>query len=100
LKTAASLTQTYDEWIATGESSYSGGLYLAALRATARMAEKLGDSKTADAYDALEAKASNAYIKKLLDRAVFPLRRQRPGHRCHHGRAVGRPVVCGPHRPG
>jgi len=63
--------QTYDEWIATGESSYSGGLYLAALRATARMAEKLGDSKTADAYDALEAKASNAYIKKLWTGQYF-----------------------------
>ena len=30
--------QTYDSWIARGESAYSGSLYLAALRATTEMA--------------------------------------------------------------
>ncbi len=63
--------QTYDEWIATGESSYTGGLYLAALKATARMAEILGEPATADEYDALEAKASNAYVKKLWTGTYF-----------------------------
>ena len=38
--------QTYDNWVARGESAYSGGLYLAALRATAEIARKLGDSQT------------------------------------------------------
>ena len=36
--------QTYDDWIATGESAYSGGLYLAALRATTEIALKVGDA--------------------------------------------------------
>lgn len=63
--------QTYDDWIATGESAYTGGLYLAALRATARMAGKLGEAKTEDAYDALEARAANAYIKKLWTGQYF-----------------------------
>ncbi len=63
--------QTYDDWIAAGESAYTGGLYLAALRATARMAEKLGEPQAAEAYDALEARAANAYIKKLWTGQYF-----------------------------
>jgi non-lysosomal glucosylceramidase len=63
--------QTYDEWIASGESAYSGGLYLAALRATARMAEKLGEPATAAVYDALEERAAHAYVKKLWTGTYF-----------------------------
>jgi non-lysosomal glucosylceramidase len=63
--------QTYDDWIASGESAYTGSLYLAALRATARMAEKLGDQATANDYDALEERAANAYIKKLWTGTYF-----------------------------
>lgn len=63
--------QTYDVWVATGESAYSGGLYLAALRATARMAERLGDQKTVDAYDALAARASTAFVRKLWTGQYF-----------------------------
>ena len=63
--------QTYDDWIATGESAYTGSLYLAALKATARMAEKLGEPATADAYDALEERAAHAYIKKLWTGQYF-----------------------------
>jgi len=63
--------QTYDDWIASGESAYTGSLYLAALRATARMAEKLGDQATAAQYDALEERAANAYIKKLWTGTYF-----------------------------
>jgi non-lysosomal glucosylceramidase len=63
--------QTYDDWIATGESSYSGGLYIAALKATARMADKLGEPDTAKAYDALADKASDTYVKKLWTGTYF-----------------------------
>jgi non-lysosomal glucosylceramidase len=63
--------QTYDEWIATGESAYTGSLYLAALKATARMAEKLGDPATAKEYEALEERAAHAYIKKLWTGTYF-----------------------------
>jgi non-lysosomal glucosylceramidase len=63
--------QTYDDWIATGESAYTGSLYLAALKATARMADKLGDSATANEYDALEERAARAYVKKLWTGTYF-----------------------------
>jgi len=63
--------QTYDEWIASGESAYTGSLYLAALKATARMAEKLGEPATAAEYDALEERASAAYQKKLWTGTYF-----------------------------
>ena len=63
--------QTYDDWIATGESAYTGGLYLAALRATARMADKLGESAAAKQYDELETRAASAYVKKLWTGTYF-----------------------------
>jgi len=63
--------QTYDDWIATGESSYTGGLYLAALKATALMAEKLGQPSKAKAYSELFARARTAYEKKLWNGSYF-----------------------------
>lgn len=63
--------QTYDNWVARGESSYSGGLYLGALRATAEMARKLNDPATAASYDALFKKAQTAYIKDLWNGTYF-----------------------------
>src|SRR5260370_39770345 len=36
--------QTYDEWVVRGESAYSGGLWLAALRSAQEIARQLGDS--------------------------------------------------------
>jgi len=63
--------QTYDDWIATGESAYTGSLYLAALKATARMADKLGEVETAKEYDVLEQRAAAAYVKKLWNGTYF-----------------------------
>ncbi len=63
--------QTYDDWIATGESAYTGSLYLAALKATARMAEKLGEPGKSKAYSAQFAKAQTAYGKKLWNGSYF-----------------------------
>jgi non-lysosomal glucosylceramidase len=45
--------QTYDDWVTTGVSAYSGGLWLAALRAAEETARTLGDTKAAAEYHAL-----------------------------------------------
>lgn len=71
IKNAGFPDQTYDEWVARGESAYSGGLYLAALRATTEMARALGDNAAAASYDALFKKAQSAYIKDLWNGTYF-----------------------------
>lgn len=63
--------QTYDNWIARGESAYSGSLYLAALRATAEIARQLGDERTAAKYDEHFAKAQASFIRDLWNGAYF-----------------------------
>lgn len=63
--------QTYDTWVTRGESAYSGGLYLAGLRAVSKMASKLGDGATATQYETLFAKAQKSYIKKLWNGSYF-----------------------------
>jgi non-lysosomal glucosylceramidase len=63
--------QTYDDWIATGESAYSGGLYLAALRATTEIALKVGDTNAASEYNALFRRAQLAYLTKLWNGKYF-----------------------------
>jgi non-lysosomal glucosylceramidase len=63
--------QTYDTWVTRGASAYSGGLYLAALRATEEIARALNDSSTASQYHSLFAKAQSAYIKKLWNGSYF-----------------------------
>lgn len=72
--------QTYDNWVARGESAYTGGLYLGALRATAEIARKLGDSATASSYDALFKKAQAAYIKDLWNGTYFNYDQGSPYH--------------------
>ena len=63
--------QTYDNWTARGESSYSGSLYLAALRATEEMAKVLGDRQTAAENADLFKKAQASFIKKLWNGKYF-----------------------------
>lgn len=63
--------QTYDTWVTRGESAYSGGLYIAALRAVSRMATALGDKTTAAHYDSLFEKAQKSYMKKLWNGSYF-----------------------------
>jgi non-lysosomal glucosylceramidase len=63
--------QTYDTWVTRGASAYSGGLYLAALRATEEMARALGEPSVASQYHGLFAKAQAAYIKKLWNGSYF-----------------------------
>jgi non-lysosomal glucosylceramidase len=63
--------QTYDEWVVRGESAYSGGLWLASLRAAEEMGKKLGDTKAAAEYHALFLKGQASYIKKLWNGEYF-----------------------------
>ncbi len=63
--------QTYDEWVVRGESAYSGGLWLAALRASEEMAKQLGDSAAASRYREMFLKAQGTYIGKLWNGQYF-----------------------------
>jgi non-lysosomal glucosylceramidase len=72
--------QTYDDWVARGESAYCGGLYLAALRATAEIARVLNDNNTAASYDGLFKKAQAAYVKNLWNGKYFNYDQGSPYH--------------------
>jgi non-lysosomal glucosylceramidase len=63
--------QTYDNWTARGESSYSGSLYLAALRAAEETAKVMGDNQAAAEYSALFNKAQASFVKKLWNGTYF-----------------------------
>ena len=63
--------QTYDTWLVTGESAYSAGLYLAALRSAEEIAKQLGDASAATQYHDLFAKGQASYIKKLWNGEYF-----------------------------
>jgi non-lysosomal glucosylceramidase len=63
--------QTYDTWVVRGESAYSGGLWLAALRSAEEIAKQLGDSAAAAQYHDLFAKSQASYIKKLWNGEYF-----------------------------
>jgi non-lysosomal glucosylceramidase len=63
--------QTYDTWVVRGASAYSGGLWLAALRAAEEIAKQLGDSAAAARYHDLFAKSDASYIKKLWNGEYF-----------------------------
>jgi non-lysosomal glucosylceramidase len=63
--------QTYDSWVVRGVSAYSGGLWLAALRAAEETARALGDARTADAYHALFLKGQKTYVALLWNGEYF-----------------------------
>jgi non-lysosomal glucosylceramidase len=63
--------QTYDEWVVTGESAYSGGLWLAALRAGEEIAKTLNDPATQAKYHDLFARSQASYINKLWNGEYF-----------------------------
>jgi non-lysosomal glucosylceramidase len=63
--------QTYDSWVVRGVSAYSGGLWLAALRAGEETARTLGDKTTADEYHQLFQKAQQTYVSKLWNGKYF-----------------------------
>ena len=63
--------QTYDVWVVRGESAYSGGLWLAALRASEEIAHVLGDTDASAKYHDLFARGQASYIKKLWNGQYF-----------------------------
>jgi non-lysosomal glucosylceramidase len=63
--------QTYDVWIAQGESAYCGGLWLGALRAAEEIARVLGNTAAATRYHDLFAKGQATYIEKLWNGEYF-----------------------------
>jgi non-lysosomal glucosylceramidase len=63
--------QTYDEWMVNGVGAYSGGLWLAALRASEEIAQTVGDTASASQYHNQFDKAQKAYIAKLWNGDYF-----------------------------
>ena len=63
--------QTYDDWVVRGVSAYSGGLWLAALRAAEETARTIGDTKTAAEYHSLFAKGQKTYVSQLWNGEYF-----------------------------
>jgi non-lysosomal glucosylceramidase len=63
--------QTYDEWVVRGESAYSAGLWLAALRSAEEIARQLDDLSAAARYHDLFTKGQASYIKKLWNGEYF-----------------------------
>jgi non-lysosomal glucosylceramidase len=63
--------QTYDDWVVHGVSAYSGGLWLAALRAGEETARILGDARIAAGYHALFLKGQQTYIADLWNGEYF-----------------------------
>jgi non-lysosomal glucosylceramidase len=63
--------RTYDSWVVRGVSAYSGGLWLAALRAGEETARTLGDKTIQDMYHQLFHKAQQTYIAKLWNGDYF-----------------------------
>ncbi|XP_059297313.1 uncharacterized protein LOC132050203 isoform X2 [Lycium ferocissimum] len=55
--------QTYDAWTVTGVSTYSGGLWVAAVQAASAMAREVGDAAAADYLWAKFQKAKSVYDK-------------------------------------
>jgi non-lysosomal glucosylceramidase len=57
--------QTYDQWSMRGPSAYSGALWLAALRATMRLGEMVGDTATVARFRDEHERGSAAFEAKL-----------------------------------
>jgi len=63
--------QTYDDWVVRGVSAYSGGLWLAALRAAEETALVLDDTQSAAEYHALFLKGQKTYLSQLWNGEYF-----------------------------
>jgi len=63
--------QTYDEWIVKGDSAYSGGLWLAALRAAEEIGRTLGNAPASTKYHDWFVKGQKTYIDKLWSGDYF-----------------------------
>ncbi|BES90672.1 Non-lysosomal glucosylceramidase [Nesidiocoris tenuis] len=57
--------QTYDTWIMQGVSAYCGGLWIAAVAVTVKMAEKLNDEHTYEKFRDILARGKKSFDEKL-----------------------------------
>ena len=72
--------QTYDAWSVKGVSAYTGGLWLAALEAAAKMAQVMGERQIAREYDALFQKGRKAYVDILWNGSYLNYDCSKSGH--------------------
>ena len=63
--------QTYDSWIMTGPGAYIGSQWIAAIEASAAMADVLGDREAAAQYRGWLKKARASYEAKLWNGAYY-----------------------------
>lgn len=63
--------QTYDSWVVSGVSAYSGNLWLGALRAAEQTAIVLGDTAAAAHYHDMFLKAQKTYVAQLWSGHYF-----------------------------
>lgn len=63
--------QTYDTWSVTGVSAYCGGLWLAALQATAALAVEVNDENAAKHFRSKFIRAKKVYENKLWNGSYF-----------------------------
>lgn len=70
--------QTYDTWPMRGVSAYCGGLWMAALQAAIRMAEKVGDAEARDRYATWLEQARQAFEAQLWNGRYYRYDTQSP----------------------
>jgi non-lysosomal glucosylceramidase len=63
--------QTYDTWRMRGASAYCGSLWLAALKAAIKTADRLGDAASASKYQAWFDKAQASFVRELWNGEYF-----------------------------
>jgi non-lysosomal glucosylceramidase len=63
--------QTYDTWRMRGSSAYCGSLWLAALKAAVKTAERLGDVASGKKYQAWYDQAQASFVRELWNGEYF-----------------------------
>jgi non-lysosomal glucosylceramidase len=63
--------QTYDNWTMTGDSAYTGGLWIAALEAAIHMGRLLGDEEKVSLYTEWLEKSKQAFKERLWNGEYF-----------------------------
>ena len=61
------LTTTYDGWVMHGVNSYTSSLWIAAMRAFARLARRMGKKEDAQKFEELLPRALESFERKLWD---------------------------------
>jgi non-lysosomal glucosylceramidase len=72
--------QTYDAWSVKGISTYTGGLWLAALEAAAKMAHAVGENQVAKKYFDLFEKGRKTYVDTLWNGSYLNYDCSKSGH--------------------